>query len=74
MKTKNTNAIGLDSILWDDAALSVWRWREGTTGIVRPTVDGNFAVIELLGAGSKRVVAVFQSLNRARAYNLACGD
>jgi hypothetical protein len=63
----------INDIDWNDAAISVLNWgARGTVGIVRPTVSGSFAVIELLGAGRKRIVKVLPTLERARAYNFAC--
>jgi hypothetical protein len=78
MNNTNTNAAFIEtisghSIDFSDAALSVLQWGDrGTVGIVRPTAAGQFAVIELLGGGRRRVAKVLPTVDRARAYNFAC--
>jgi hypothetical protein len=78
MNNTNTNAaltetINGTTIDFGDAAISVLQWNDrGTVGIVRPTCNGQFAVIELLGGGRKRVAKVLPTADRARSYNFAC--
>jgi hypothetical protein len=67
------NATQLSQVIFnDEPALSSLDWHGETRGIVRPTVNGEFAVIELIGGGKKRVVKVLPTLDRARSYNFAC--
>jgi hypothetical protein len=78
MNNTNTNAamtetINGTTIDFSDAAISLLNWGDrGTVGIVRPTTSGQFAVIELLGGGRKRVAKVLPTVARDRAYNYAC--
>lgn len=67
------NANALENVIWDDAAISVWSWRNGSVGIVRPMKDGQFAVIEMRGT-SRRIVKILPKIESARRYNLACGN
>jgi hypothetical protein len=59
----------LNQIDWNDGALSTLKV-DGGWNIVRKTLDGMFAVIVLSG-GSRKIVNVLPTLQRARAYNFA---
>jgi hypothetical protein len=78
MKNTNNNAssqVTLSDIDFSDACISSWQWANGSRGVVRP-VAGNrgFAVIELGGRANRRIVKVLPTEERARAYNLSCGN
>jgi hypothetical protein len=71
-KTKVWKTIAeMTEVSWEDGALSVVSTGSGHS-IVRPTTDGRFAVIAVRGAKNK-VVTILPTLDRARAYNRACG-
>lgn len=54
---------------WENEALAALRTGDGWS-IVRPTLDGRFAVIVVSGK-SRRVLKILPTLDRARAYNFA---